>query len=105
MSFLDLLRGKLKNSNENSGFTLSLSSINDFFGRHYQSNGPDIAVIAYFICMKTLAESMGKLPCYIRDKDYRRVKNQTSLKLEIAPNDRQTASEFWTTMEFERNHY
>ena len=105
MSLLDLIRGKLKNKNEGGGLILSLSSINDFFGRHYQANGPDIAVIAYFICMKTLAESMGKLPCYIRDKDYRRVKNQTSLKLEIAPNDRQTASEFWTTMEFERNHY
>ena len=105
MSLLDYIRGKLKNKNESGGITISLSSINEFFGRTYQANGPDIAVIAYFICMKTLAESMGKLPCYIRDKDYRRVKNKTSLKLEIAPNDRQTAGEFWTMMEFERNHY
>ena len=63
MNFFDKIKCVFNASDNKS---VSLSDINDiFFGASGSgANGPDISEITYFTCIKTLAESLGKLPVY-----------------------------------------
>ena len=89
-----------------SGQALTLSDINDFFGRTTSVNGPDISEITYFICLKTLSEALGKMPVYLMDDDKRRVTDHETVPvLDTSPNDRMTPAQFFTYMEYCRNHY
>lgn len=92
-------------SQQQSGMTLA--AINEFFSRMNQSeNGPDISEITYFICLKTLSEAMGKLPVYLLDADKKRVTvHETARILTISPNPIMTPSQFFTYLEYCRNHY
>lgn len=68
--------------------------------------GNDLSDVTLYVCLKTLSESVAKLPVYIQDADYNRLKNlKLAFLLGFAPNKRQTASEFFTFIEFCRSYY
>ena len=53
-----------------------------------------------------LSESLGKLPCYVIDEEKRRVEgHEVNYALNVRPNEYQTPSQFFTYLEFCRNHY
>ena len=66
----------------------------------------DLSEITYFTCLKTLSESIGKMPVYLMDADKNRVKgHETNRILSIQPNDATTPIKFFTYLEYCRNHY
>lgn len=67
--------------------------------------GSDLSEVTYLTCLKTLSEAMGKLPVEVEDGDHKRLNNDVARLLSVAPNPRQTAAEFFGTLEFCRNHY
>lgn len=71
-----------------------------------KSVGNDLSEISYFICMKVLSESMGKLSLHLKSGDNQKVPDHESLYiLKTRPNAFMTPSTFKTLMEFNRNHY
>ena len=105
MKFFDRIK-HVFNASENK--SVSLSDINDmFFGASGSgANGPDISEITYFTCIKTLAESLGKLPVYLMDDDKNRITDHEVMRLfNIQPNPYCTPIQFLTYMEYCRNHY
>jgi len=76
-----------------------------FSGKAYNEIS-DLGEITYFTCLKTLSESLGKMPVYLMDKDKRRITNhETSYLLQVAPNTVQTPAQLFTYFEFCRNHF
>lgn len=64
----------------------------------------------YFACMKILSESIGKLPLrLLQQKDnggiVKAYKHPLYKVVSSKPNPYQTATHFWSTVEFNRNHY
>ena len=87
--------------------TIKMSEIMDLFsingGGEY---GDDLGEIVYFICLKVLSESMGKIPVYLLDSDKNRIKTHDSTKaLQVSTNRWQTPAQFFTVNEYNRNHY
>ena len=87
--------------------TVKMSEIIDLFsingGGEY---GEDLGEIVYFICLKVLSESMGKIPVYLLDSDKNRIKDHDSIKsLQVSTNRWQTPAQFFTVNEYNRNHY
>lgn len=68
-------------------------------------DGSDLSEVTYLTCLKTLSEAMGKLPVGVEDGDHNRIGGNVSRLLSVGPNPRQTAAEFFATLEFARNHY
>lgn len=69
-----------------------------------------LSEVTYYTCMKILCESIGKLPYKIVQKEYgkgSRVATDHDLYplLRYRPNKFMTATDFWTHVEFNRNHY
>lgn len=88
------------------GAPASMSEIMELFSGARGAYGPDISEITYFTCMKTLAESLGKMPVYLMDESKRRVERHESARfLGIEPCPAMTPIQFFTTMEYCRNHY
>lgn len=90
-----------------SGGGMTLQDINDlFFNGTSAELGADISEITYFTCMKTLAESLGKMPVFLQDENKNRVTDhETTRILSIEPNNVQTPIQFFTKMEYNRNHF
>ena len=86
---------------------MSLSDINElFFGGSASQYGPDLSEITYFTCLKTLSEALGKMPIYLMSEDKKRVTDHETVQfLSISPNPVYTPIQFFTYMEFCRNHY
>lgn len=64
----------------------------------------------YFACMKVLSESIGKLPLKLyqhtdRDGYAEARKNPLWFVVHDRPNPYMTSTNFWSTVEFNRNHY
>lgn len=82
----------------------------DFLGLDV-SQTDNLSEATYFTCLKVLSESMGKMPCRLLQRDMEkggvRVAREKPLfnALYIRPNPYMTASTFWSTIEFNRNHY
>lgn len=90
----------------NAEKTISMSEIMSLFSGKAYNEISDLGEITYFTCLKTLAESVGKMPLYLMDKDKRRIANhKTSYILQIAPNEVQTPTRLFTYFEFCRNHF
>ena len=104
MKLLDKLKNIFNNSNDK---TIKLSEINELFVRSGGSEyGEDLSELTYFVCLKTLSESMGKLTCYLLDEDKRRVKDHESVSiLQFRANKVQTPAQYFTQTEYSRNHY
>lgn len=95
-----------------NGTSQTLNMSDQSFMEWLAKNGKKRGVwseITYFTCMKTLAETLGKLPWKVyrntkqgiresRKKDVIRV-------LRYRPNPFMTPTTFWSTMEMNRNHY
>ena len=86
---------------------ISLSRINELFAINGSGEyGSDLSEITYFTCLKVLSESIGKIPIYLLDKDKRRVlEHDTTPILQFSTNHYQTPAQFFTIMEYNRNHY
>lgn len=103
MNLFQKVRSYFMNQND----TLSLSAINElFFSGGSAQYGADITEITYFTCLKTLSEALGKMPVYLMNEDKKRITNhETARFLSVSPNDVYTPIQFFTYMEFCRNHY
>ena len=86
--------------------TISMSTIMELFSGKAYNEISDLGEITYFTCLKTLSESVGKMPVYIMDADKRRITNHnTSYLLQVSPNGIQTPTQLFTYLEYCRNHY
>lgn len=85
---------------------ISMSTIMELFSGKAYNEITDLGEITYFTCLKTLSESVGKMPVYLMDADKRRITNhQTSYLLQVSPNGIQTPAQLFTYFEYSRNHY
>lgn len=92
-----------------TGTDMSLEQLVDFLGLK-GIDKEDLSEATYFACMKVLSESIGKLPLKLlsyNDKNGVIAARQHPLYnvLKNRPNKFMTASTFWSTVEFNRNHY
>ena len=106
MKLLDKIKKKIRNSSD-SADVISLSTINElFFNNQANTGGPDISEITYFTCLKTLAESIGKMPLYLMDENKNRIMDHDVMQLfNVQPNQYMTPIQFFTYLEYCRNHY
>ena len=104
MKILDKIK-KFFNSTEET--KISLSYINELFSRNGGGEyGDDLGEVVYFVCLKVLSESLGKIPIYLLDAEKRRVMDHETMKvLQISTNEYQTPAQYFTISEFNRNHY
>lgn len=82
----------------------------DFLGVDGGLPSGALSEATYFACMKVLCESLGKLPCKVMkhtdDNGVFTVRDHPLYSvLHDRPNPYMTASTFWSTLEFNRNHY
>lgn len=93
-----------RNKSEDTG--VSIREINEYFKKKDLAFTNDLSEVTYFICMKVLSESLGKLSIHLKDGDGNKVSNHEALELlAVRPNSYMTPSTFKTLMEFNRNHY
>lgn len=88
----------------------SNNSFYDFLGVDKNAKTDVLSEATYFACMKVLSEALGKLPLKVykyNDKNGVEVARNHELYnvLHNRPNPYMTASNFWSTVEFNRNHY
>ncbi len=74
------------------------------------ANHDCLSEATYFACLKVLSEALGKLPCKIMqhtpDNGVSTMRKHPLYKvLHDRPNPYMTASTFWSTFEYNRNHY
>lgn len=73
------------------------------------NTGENLSEITYFTCIKMLSESLGKLTLkFYKETEKGVIKgndNQVYRLLKTRPNPYMTPSIFWSTIEFNRNHY
>ena len=86
------------------------NSFYDFLGVDRNAKTDVLSEATYFACMKVLSEALGKLPLKVyqyNDKNGVEVAREHELYhvLHNRPNPYMTASNFWSTVEFNRNHY
>ena len=111
MRLLSKIKGKLKsfrqawNASDNDN-KITMSRIMELFSSSYADLGSDLSEIVFFTCLKILSESIGKIPCYLLDKDKQRITNHaTTWFLSVKPNEFMTPAQFFTYLEFSRNYY
>ena len=96
--------------NKSDRQTIELNNLYKFLGINPDEDEKVLSEATYFACMKVLSEAIGKLPLKLlqynekngvstaRKHDYFNV-------LHSRPNPYMTASTFWSTVEYNRNHY
>ena len=96
--------------NKSDRETVELNNLYKFLGINPDEDERVLSEATYFSCMKVLSESVGKLPLkLLKYNDKHGV--ETARKhylynvLHDRPNPYMTASSFWSTVEFNRNHY
>ena len=87
--------------------SIKMSEIIDLFSTNGGGEyGEDLSEITYFICLKALSESIGKIPIYLLDAEKRRiVEHETKNILQVSCNGWQTPAQLFTLSEYNRNHY
>lgn len=101
---------KIKDTwNKSARQTIELNHLLDFLGID-RNNEDSLSEATYFACMKVLSESMGKLPLKLLQYNDRNGvvnarKHALYKVLHDRPNPYMTATVFWSTMEYNRNHY
>lgn len=90
--------------------SLEFTNFLKFLGINPDADGSALSEATYFACLKVLAEAMGKLPVRVM-----RYNEQHGVRADRAhplfrvlhdrPNPYMTATTFWSTLEFNRNHY
>lgn len=94
---------------ETVGSDLSLQGLIDLLNLG-GTKGETLSEATYFACLKILSESLGKLPLKLQQvtKDGGVVKAYNHALynvLSTRPNPYMTATHFWSTVEYNRNHY
>lgn len=90
--------------------TIELNNLLDFLGIDKTKNRA-ISEATYFACMKVLSEGIGKLPLRVLMHDYANGgvsalhSHDLYNVLKNRPNPYMTATTFWSTVEYNRNHY
>jgi len=84
--------------------------INDpHFWRKYGNSKGALSEITYMVCLKTLAESVGKLPLKLYQDTDKGIRKATELKdyqlLKLRPNKHMTAAQFYATNVINMYHY
>lgn len=97
-------------SNKSDSETVELNNLLKFLGIDPDENKNVLSEATYFACMKVLSEAIGKLPLkLLRYNDKNGVetarKHPLFAVLHSRPNPYMTASSFWSTVEYNRNHY
>lgn len=90
--------------------TIELNNLYKFLGIDTETDSGVLSEATYFACLKVLSESVGKLPLKLLRHNER---NGVSTAwdhplypvLHDRPNPYMTASSFWSTVEYNRNHY
>lgn len=100
---------------ENTGVAInqdsnSLFDILSTFNNNDVEVQQDISETIYFICLKHLSESLGKMQWEKREITKKKGRetifdNELDLLLNIRPNPYMSAITFWQTVELNRNHY
>ena len=90
--------------------TIELKNLYKFLGIDPDESERVLSEATYFACMKVLSEAIGKLPLKLmRYNDKNGVetcrKHPLYNILNARPNPYMTASTFWSTVEYNRNHY
>lgn len=100
-------RIKARFARNDGGGNITMSQIIDLFsgangGGQY---GTDLSEITYFTCLKTLSEALGKMPVHVVDAEKKRIPHETAPLVETQTNNVQTPVQFFTQMEYFRNHF
>ena len=90
--------------------TIELNNLYKFLGIDPNTKENVLSEATYFACQKILSEAIGKLPLkLLRYNDRNGVvtmrKHPLYHVLHERPNPYMTASSFWSTVEFNRNHW
>lgn len=101
------LFGKIKKKLFNESESVSMDTINElFFGSGSAEYGTDLSEITYFTCLKTLSEALGKMPLYLMDEQKSRIMDHETVPfISVEPNPLETPIQFFTYLEYCRNHY
>lgn len=112
MGLIDRLKTAIRSSPKNTfrwGDTTSMwhtISSGGVDGWEYYLETNEMSEITYYICVKILAESVGKLSVHVKDRENNKVYDADVYKLlKVRPNDYMTPTDFKTLMEYRRNHY
>ena len=111
MNFSKRLKGAFKVLfNKTNRETIELNNLYKFLGIDPDKDERVLSEATYFACMKVLSEAIGKLPLkLLRYNDRNGVETSRNhalyYTLHDRPNPYTTASTFWSTVEFNRNHY
>ena len=96
--------------NKSDRQTIELNNLYKFLGIDPDNDEKVLSEATYFACMKVLSEAIGKLPLKLLRYNERNGV-ETARKhalyniLHSRPNPYMTASTFWSTVEYNRNHY
>lgn len=106
---------RLKNAwklifNKSDRETIELNNLYQFLGINPNEDEKVLSEATYFACMKVLSEAIGKLPLKLlryNEKNGVETARKHALYnvLHNRPNPYMTASTFWSTVEYNRNHY
>lgn len=96
--------------NKSKRETVELNELYRFLGINPEDETKTLSEATYFACLKVLSESVGKLPLkLLRYNEKNGVetcrKHFLYTILHDRPNPYMTASTFWSTVEYNRNHY
>lgn len=111
MNFTEKIRATFSRFfNKSDRQTIELNNLYKFLGINPEENQNVLSEATYFACMKVLSEAIGKLPLKLLTYNERNGV-ETARKhplyhiLHDRPNPYMTASTFWSTVEYNRNHY
>lgn len=104
------MRGKENTNVINTKDRTDLQNLLKFLGVDDTLEGDALSEATYFACMKVLCESIGKLPLnlmrYTEKNGVVTMREHALYRvLHDRPNPYMTATTFWSTVEFNRNHY
>lgn len=109
MKIIDKLKKSIKALTSNNTKNDQLAALVNFLGLQ-DTDRSELSEATYFACLKVLSETLGKLPLKLlkhnvnngvkvcRDNPLYRILNER-------PNKYMTSTTFWSTVEYNRNHY
>lgn len=94
----------------NTSRDIEINRLLDFLGVDRETDSEVLSEATYFACMKVLSEAIGKLPFKLlqyNDRNGVTVARDHSLFKVVhdRPNPYMTSTTFWSTVEYNRNHY
>ena len=107
---MNIIRRLSKFFNKSGDASDLTSNFYNFLGVDANAKEDVLRESTYFACMKVLSEAIGKLPlkilCHTDNNGVETAREHPLYKvIHDRPNPYMTASTFWSTVEFNRNHY